>query len=88
MEKIRTVVNIAGKDYTLSGYDSEDYVKRVAGYVDRKLNEMTMATRLPLQQVAIFTAVNFADEMIKAQDEIKRLRKEIDLLRVANDQKK
>lgn len=88
MDKIRTVVNIAGKDYTLSSYDSEEYVKRVAGYVDRKLSEMTMATRLPLQQVAIFTAVNFADEMIKAQDEVKRLRKELDLARAKIDEKK
>ena len=31
MEKIRTTVRIAGKDYTLSGYDSEEYVRRFDG---------------------------------------------------------
>ena len=43
MEKIRTTVRVAGRDYTLTSYDSEAHVQRVAGYVDRKLNELSTA---------------------------------------------
>ena len=77
MEKIRTTVRIAGKDYTMSGYDSEDYVRRVAIFVDRKIRELSMATRMPTQDVCVLTAVTVADEMLKAQDEINRLRREL-----------
>lgn len=84
MEKIRTTVKIAGRDYTLSGYDSEEYVRRVAIYVDRKLNELSMATKLPSTDLAILTAVNIADDMLKAHDENSRLRKELLQLRQEN----
>jgi len=77
MEKIRTIVRIAGKDYPITGYDTEDYVRRVALYVDRKIQELSMTTRLPTQDSAILTAVTIADELLKAQDENNRLRKEL-----------
>ncbi len=85
MEKIRTTVRIAGKDYTMSGYDGEDYVRRVALFVDRKMQELSLSTRMPAQDVAVLTAVLVADEMLKAQDELNRLRRELDELRVENE---
>ena len=88
MEKIRTTVRIAGKDYTMSGYDSEDYVRRVAIYVDRKIQELSMTTRMPMQDVAVLTSVLTADEMLKAQDENNRLRKEMNALREELEQLK
>lgn len=78
MEKIRVTVRIAGKDYTMSGYDKEDYVRRVAMYVDRKLQELSMATRMPMQDVSVLAAVTIADDMLKAQDEVSRLRRELE----------
>ena len=81
MEKIRTTVRIAGKEYTLSGYDSEEYVRRVAAYVDRKITELELATRLPAQQLAVLTSVSIADDLLKAHDENARLRKELALAR-------
>lgn len=77
MEKIRTTVRIAGKDYTMSGYDSEIYVRRVASYVDRKINELGRVTRMSLQDVTVLTAVTTADELLKSQDENNRLRREL-----------
>ena len=32
-------VLIGGKIYTLSGYESEEYLQRVANYINSKLNE-------------------------------------------------
>ncbi len=77
MEKIRTTVRVAGRDYTLTSYDSEAHVQRVAGYVDRKLNELSTATRLPMAQLSVLAAMNIADDMLKAHDEINRLRREL-----------
>ena len=81
MEKIRTTVKIAGKEYTMTGYDSEEYVRRVARYVDRKMTELSLATRLPTNSLAVLTALNIADDMLKAHDEITRPRKELDQTR-------
>ena len=81
MQKTRTTVRIAGREYNIASYDSEEYVNRVAAWVDRKMNELGAATRLPESQLAVLTAVNAADEMMKAKDEIRRLRRELDVLR-------
>ena len=81
MEKIRTTVRIAGKDYTIASYDTEDYVNRVAAWVDRRMEELAAATKLPAAQLAVLTAVNAADDMMKSRDEIRRLQAELDDLR-------
>ena len=77
MEKTRTTVRIAGREYTLTGTDPEEHMRRVAVYVDRKMEELTLSTRLPQPMIAVLTAMNIADDLIKAQDENTRLRKEL-----------
>lgn len=86
-QKIRTTVRIAGKDYTIASYDSAEYVNRVAAYVDRQMNELSLATRLPAAQLAVLAAINATDDMMKSRDEIERLRREIDALRDQIEQK-
>ena len=81
MQKIRTTVRIAGKEYTIASTDSEEYVGRVAAWVDRRMAELAAATRLPATQLAVLTAVNAADDMMKSRDEIRRLQAELDDLR-------
>ena len=81
MQKIRTTVRIAGREYTITGTDSEEYVSRVAAWVDRRMAELGAATRLPQTQLAVLTAVNAADDMMKSRDEIRRLEAELDGLR-------
>ena len=81
MQKIRTTVRIAGKDYTIASTDSEEYVTRVAAWVDRRMSELEAATHLPTAQLAVLTAVNAADDMMKSRDEIRRLEAELDGLR-------
>ena len=81
MQKIRTTVRIAGKEYTIASTDSEEYVNRVAGWVDRRMSELAAATRLPATQLAVLTAVNAADDMMKSRDEIRRLEAELEDLR-------
>ena len=87
MQKIRTTVKIAGKDYNIAGYDSEEHVQRVAAYVDRTMSEFSTTTHLPPAQLAVLTAVNAANDMMKSRDEVRRLRAEIDALRTALEKK-
>lgn len=77
MEKIRTTVHILGKEYTMTSYDPESYVKRVASFVDRKMTELNLSTRLPYAQLAVLTALNVADDMLKAHDENNRIKREL-----------
>lgn len=80
-EKTRATVRIAGRDYTIASYDSPEYVARVAAYVNRKMNELSLATRLPAGQLAVLAAVNATDDMMKSRDEIDRLRRELEQAR-------
>lgn len=77
MEKVKTTVRIAGKDYTMVGNDSAEHMHRVAVYVDRKMKELSAAAPIAGSMVAVLTAMNIADELIKSQDEITRLRSEM-----------
>ena len=81
MQKTRTTVRIAGREYTIASTDSAEYVSRVAAWVDRRMSELAAATKLPAPQLAVLTAVNAADDMMKSRDEIRRLRAELDALR-------
>lgn len=77
MDKNKTVVRIGGRDYTMVGVDSPEHIRRVAIYVNRKMEELTLASRMPQPMVAVLTALNIADELIKAQDENTRMRREL-----------
>ena len=79
--KIKTTVHIAGREYAISSYDSEEYVQGVAGWVDRRMRELHQATRLPGGQLAVLTAVNAADDMMKSREEIRRLKRELEAAR-------
>lgn len=77
MIKTKTTVRVAGRDYTMVGNDSEEHMHRVAVFVDRKMNELSVAAQLPPNMVPVLTAMNIADELLKAQDENTRLRNEL-----------
>ena len=77
MEKIRTTVHILGKEYTMTSYDPESYVQRVASFVDRKMTELSLSTRLPYAQLAVLTALNVADEYFKEVEASENLRRQL-----------
>ena len=76
MEKQKITVTGAGRNYTLVSGDSPEFVKRVASFVDRKLNETAAVTNLPSGQAAVLTCFNLAEELLKAQDENTMLRRQ------------
>ncbi len=76
MEKQKTTVRIQGKDYSLVSTDSPEHLSRVAAYVDRQLTETMRSGRIQANTAAMLVAMNLADELMHAQDEVNRLRRE------------
>ena len=78
MEKQKITVSVAGKSYTLVSSDPPEYVKRIAALVDRKLRETAAVTNLPSGQTAVLACFNMAEELMKAQDENRTLRRQLE----------
>ena len=83
MSKETTTVRVAGKEYPLVSSDSPEHLSRVANYVDRRITETAFATRMNKENVAVLVSLNMADELMKAQDENARLRRELNAAREA-----
>jgi len=71
-----TEVYILGQKYTVKGDAEEDYIKKLASYVDEKLKEVygSSPSITPLK-AAILASLNIADELHKlreAQESITR----------------
>ena len=76
--KNKVEVRIAGKDYTLVGTESDEYIQKVALYIDKKMNEiMKNNSRLSTSMAAVLTAVNVADEFFKVYESENRLKEEL-----------
>ena len=78
MEKQKITVTVAGRTYTLVSSDPPEYVRRVAEFVDRKLQETALVTNLPSGQTAVLACFNIAEELMKAQDENRHLRRQLE----------
>ena len=79
MEKRSTTVNIGGVNYTVSGYETLEYMQKVGILVDQKLREIKAnCFTLDTTMAAVLTAVNFADENIKLYEENEDLRRQLD----------
>ena len=81
MKKTRTTVNICGKDYTMAGFESEEYIHRVAICVDRKMADLKeQYVNLNPNTLSVLTAINVADDLLKLHDEFDSLTKENEAL--------
>lgn len=61
-------VMIGGKTYTLSGYESEEYLQRIAEYLNGKIDEMKRDrdySRISADMRAILLNLNIADDYFK-----------------------
>lgn len=47
---------------------------RLAQYVDRKIEDLRIASQLPVNMASVLTCLNVADELMKSQDENRLLR--------------
>ena len=72
-------VQIFGHSYTIRGEADQDYIMGVAGYVDRKMREIT--DKLPvasLSKVAVLASLNIADELFKERARQQTQSRELD----------
>ena len=81
MKKTRTAVNICGKEYVMAGFESEEYIHRVAICVDRKMADLKeQYVNLNPNTLSVLTAINVADDLLKLHDEFDALRLENEAL--------
>lgn len=70
-------VTIDGRNFTVVGDSSEDYVKTLAEYVDKKIKEMTQKNdKLSSSMAATLACLNISDELYRLHRELESLRKE------------
>lgn len=78
--KTDTEVIIGGKVFTLSGYESEEYLQKVASYINNKMTEygkVQSFKRQPLDTQNVLLQLNIADDYFKAKKQIGLLEEEI-----------
>lgn len=75
-----TQVIIAGKIYTLSGYESEEYLQRVATYLNSRIAEFKNLEgyhRLSPDLKGIMLNLNIADDYFKMKKKVDELEQEL-----------
>ena len=78
--KTDTEVIIGGKVFTLSGYESEEYLQKVASYINNKVNEYSKLDnfrRQPVDTQGVLLQLNIADDYFKAKKQISDLEEEL-----------
>ncbi len=78
--KNSTQVIIAGKIYTLSGYETEDYLQRVAAYLNGKISELRNVEgyqKMPQEMKSILLDLNTADDYFKMKDKADELDRDL-----------
>ena len=78
--KTHTEVIIGGKVFTLRGYESEEYLQKVASYINNKMteyNKVDSFRRQPLDTQNVLLQLNIADDYFKAKKQISLLEEEI-----------
>lgn len=79
--KSNTEVIIGGKVYTLSGYEGEEYLQRVAAYINNKINEFNALEdyrRFAVDMKSTLLELNIADDYFKAKDRAVKLEQDIE----------
>ena len=75
-------VLIGGKVYTLSGYEEEEYLQKLANYINSKLDEfnaMDGYKRIPAEMKATLLELNVADDYFKAKSQIESLESDLEI---------
>lgn len=69
-------VLIGSKIYTLSGYESEEYLQKVASYINSKISEieeLEQFRRLQADMKSTLLELNIADDYFKAKEQAEKL---------------
>ena len=75
-------VLIGGKVYTLSGYEEEEYLQKVANYINSKLEEFNSIDdykRISADLKATLLELNIADDYFKAKSKVESLESDLEI---------
>lgn len=78
--KTDTDVIIGGKVYNMSGYESEEYLQKVASYINSKIAEFSQIENYNKQSgdtKSVLLELNIADDYFKAKKQIELLQDEL-----------
>ena len=79
--KTSTEVVIDGKVYTLSGYEGEDYLQKVASYINGKISELEAVEEyrhITPNMKNTLIQLNIADDYFKAKNQVEKLERDIE----------
>lgn len=80
-EKNTVQVLIDGKIVRLSGYESEEYLEKVASYLNHKIKEFDSLKgygRMPAEMKGTLLSLNIADDYYKARDKAESLEADLE----------
>ena len=75
-------VLIGGKVYTLSGYEEEEYLQKVAAYINNKISEFDSMEEFrifPADMKATLVELNIADDYFKAKALVDKYESDLEL---------
>jgi cell division protein ZapA len=78
--KTDTEVIIGGKVFTLSGYESEEYLQKVASYINNKIaeyNKIEGFKRQPIDTQNVLLQLNIADDYFKSKKQIELMEEQM-----------
>ncbi|MBO6196802.1 MAG: cell division protein ZapA [Butyrivibrio sp.] len=78
--KTDTEVLIGGKVFTLSGYESEEYLQKVASYINNKIaeyNNIDGFKRQPIDTQNVLLQLNIADDYFKSKKQIELMEEQL-----------
>ncbi len=78
-DKNRVTVRIDGNEYHLRGEDSPEHLEHIASLVNEKMKSIRLSCPScgPIK-LAVLTALQFADDKVKAEERYERMMREID----------
>ena len=78
--KTDTEVIIGGKVFTLSGYESEEYLQKVASYINNKIaeyNRIDGFKRQPIDTQNVLLQLNIADDYFKSKKQVELMEEQM-----------
>ena len=78
--KTDTEVIIGGKVFTLSGYEGEEYLQKVASYINNKIaeyNKLDSFKRQPVDTQNVLLQLNIADDYFKLKKQIELMEEQL-----------
>ena len=76
-ERKSKILRIAGRDYKIRGAESDEQIRLVERCLNDKIGELKKlfsVQGMDFETITMLTAINLADDYIKAEEELKQLK--------------